>query len=1118
MKHFAIDIRLKQAWFRFATERMALNDPERGCGEDVFLPYLPKIVSVDAVDKEVSLTGSSPIPSIKVSIHDVTRKLVETLSEGFAEEASATVRMIEDGIEIDRVVGFITDDNWKDGVITFTVRSDEDIESADKFKLFSFDSFQHMEMLSPVRVDVGVDIQVNNSTPWRIFKSTLQRSAVAEQVFTLVTGKIVIPYYSYETVATFNTRGKAVLPNVNVIKLTSKTNQFNIVYPATENLNNDWMDGSVADDTYLKEVTTGPLFNNIIKTPSNYAYAIIGNSETGTQEIFAYAFCLKGEFWSIDAGSGSPGFVTAAGGSAEHYFLSGIPTPEYPDPLGIFATEPEEDAFADEFRIKYYHAPGEICAPSNGVDIIYVDAGNLIPRYENDPDLSTGLLWAGRTVTFDNAMSEGSDSSNTIGRTAKAFSRYHIAEIFEDIYDDINDTGIIPYVLKIEIHNRTLSPRHYYAIKFNGFPIYELPAEISPDAKLLVARFDYAMLSMDLPLNNIKEVTYDRLYAKIAAGNVPQQLDNRYRGARVDSVKDLYNLLTTVSSGQADSAVYNPNNIQQINDAVINNATERFAICTRSKFVIVDSELFERLYFPTRGGSLYSYLETEMIAGLAIVRRIGYLADPDIFEDDTVGDNYLTSSPTGASAWTNMMVVAPSAVNLADWSENGFETWEDEAKLFFASQRYRVIRDAVPENSNDLGKMFPIVFGRVHRVPLIQAISRKVMLTDEVTSGDDVYVFASHRTDVKTSVDIKLEWFSDDNSVLENEELFDPSMRREIVESPFPIKKSGHYEVEEIDSVLNLKFVGDISNPYHMITPLRTLDGTSLSAIKLRGDEWDERAGRFDKRYPIRNGLGSTTLYGTFSGYIDEQNRLISHPVDVIATYVKLYGSSSLNEDFIDQDSLALVKSQTPRYTSSIFLNEPIKTSELIEKICNEFGLMYFISSGKIKIILPDMKFANYSKPLSEGLNLIEGMVDRSEGYKDITNQIKYEYRKNWVNNSYEKILVLNSSNNEECARATLVRGQKKEKSVKADFVRSSYVAKEVAIRYSKLLSGKRRKLSCRARYVEGIVFSPGDIIPVTYSDFKLDNTLAIVTKVTVGRLAMDLELFILGGLDDYHS
>lgn len=1128
MKHFAVDIKFKQLWVRVATQRMALGDPVGSCGSEISLPYLPKVVSVDPIVQEVSLSGSSPVPSVKISVHDVKRELVDMLATGFAEEAWVTVRMFTDGVETDRVVGFLTDDNWKDGVITFTVRSDEDIEQTEKFKLFSFDSFQQVEVLSPTRVEVGVDIQVNNSTPWRIFKSSLRRTAIAAQKVTINAGKIIHPYYSYNSGVslTYTTKHEYVLPNTNFIKLTLKDNEYIDFNVTTEMIDADWVDGSPLGNKILKEVTNPFLFANTTKGPSNYSYAIIGNSETGYQEVIAYAYLLRGEIWALDDGTGDPGFVTMTGSHVNNFYLSGIPTPSDPDPLNKVSPSGEA-AFLANYRIKYAHKPGEICAPRDtGVDTIYVDAGNLLPKYENDPDLSTGLLWAGRTVTFTNKVGEGEGlASSVIGKTAKCFSRYYIADVIEDVYDDVNNTGNIPFVLKVEIHNRPLSPRHTYAISFSSnFPIYELPSEISIDTKLILARFDYAMLSMDLPLNNIEGDTYDRLKTKLLAGNVPKQLDNRYRGSRVDSIKDFYNLLTTVASGQSDSSTYNASSIQQVNDAVVNNATERFAICTRSQFVIINNEVFERLFFPARGGELYLYGDQSFTVngvpgGQPIFRRRGFIADPDVYLDDTVGSNYLVDAPSDSSSWANTMVVSPAAANLSDWSNNGFEVWEDKAKLFFASQRYRIIHNAVPENSSDLGKMFPIVFGRVHRVPLIQAISRKVMLSDDLTAGDDVYVIASHRTDVRSPADIRLEWFPEGGSHdLGNEELFDPSMKREMIISPFPVKLSGHYGIEEQDGVLQLKFIGDISTPYHRLIPQRTLDGFLLSAIQLRGSEWDERAGRSDRRHPIRNGLGSTPLYATFSGYVDEQNGLVIHPADVIKTYIELYGTAGIGDTLVDEASFDTVKSQTPKYTSSVFMNEPIKTSEFIEKICSEFGFMYFISSGMVRLLVPDTRFVDYAKPLTEGLNLIEGMVDRSEGYKEITNQIKYEYRKNWVENSYDKTIILNANNNEECAKATLVKGQKKEKAIKADFVRSSNVAKEVTMRYSKLLSGKRRKLSCRARYVEGIVFSPGDIVPVTYSDFGFDGAVAMVTKVTLGRQVMDLELFILGGLHDYYS
>ncbi len=1120
MKNFAVDISIGHLKFRYATTRLNLRDSDVGrCGADIVLPYLPRVVSIDPFSKELSLDGKSPLPSIKLSIHDVTRELTDIFLTRVPEESVAVVRMLDSDLsEIDRLSGFITDDSWSDGVMTFTVRTDEDIEASDRLKYFSFDSFQYLEILSPVSVGVNVDIQVNESTPWRVFKTNLQRSAIAKQTFTYSAASVLgfNEYTGYTPTGAYKSRAFSIYPGLAFIKLATKTNQYDVIVPTMEDIDAGELNELPGLEKILKQqVAAQPLFNNTTENPSVYSYAIVGSSETNNSEMIAYAYCLKGRLW-LENVDGSPGFISLTGESAEHYYLSGIPTEAYPDPANLIAGGVEaKEEFRDKFKIKSTHPPGEVIAQSVAFDQIYVDAGNLIPRHIDDPDLSVGLLWAGRTVTLEGSLFKGQDTGSSMGRTAMGFSRYYIAEVIEDVYDDVNFTGIIPFVLRVEIHNRPLSPRHYYAVDFSSdFPIFELPAEISMDTKLVTARFDYALSYIDLPLNNIREAAYDKVRELLVDGKQPPMV-NRYRGARIDTINDVADLLQTVSRGQSDSPFFSQDNVQETNDAIINNANEKFAVCAKSEFILVNNEVFERLHLPARGGGVYSYSHLDVVAKRGLRRRTGYIADPDIFVDDTVGDNYISTGPMHTADWSNNITVAPSAVNLEDWSDNTFEFWEDKARNYFTSRRYRIIHDPIPENSSDLGKIFPIVFGRVYRVPLLHVISRKTIKEASSTAGDDLYVYASHACDVKSAMDIRLEWFPEDQGTNDDvNSLFDPNMVRDIARSPFPSSLSGHYEIEEAEGgVIKQKFVGEINSPYHKLQSVRTLDGYPVQGIKLRGDEWDIRANRMDKRYAIRNGLGSTPLYGTFSGYTNEDGRLVNHPIDVIATFLKIYGKKPFNESLVDETNFEIIKSQIPLYVASVYIDKPITSSEFIAKMCEEFGLIYFHSNGKLKFNVPDISFVRYDKPISEGLNLIEGMEDKSEGYKDIYTQINYEYKKNWVSDTYDSVVILNAMNNAACAAASKVNGQKKEKSVKADYVRSPYVAREVAGRYARILSGKRRKISCRVRYTEGIVFEPGDIVPVTYSDFSLDGALAIVSKVVIGRLVMELELFIIGGL-----
>lgn len=1137
MIHYSVDITFRENFIRVATKRIVANFSQDECNSGVALPYLPLVVSIDPIEAETDIEGGSPVPSLKLAISDPSRKYMDILSSANPEEALVVVRMLDfkDG-RIETLMsarGYMTDVEWKEGNISMTVRGEEKVEDLDGFPIYSFDSFQYFEVLTPSDLNIGVDLDINDSTPWRVFKPEFRRTAIGGMELNITSGT----YYSYLAPAlglsntlSLNLKIEGPRPGFDYIKLATKTNSWTKYNITTEDLDSGFLDEVPGDETYLKPTDLVLFFQ---PSAGEYGYAIVGNAETGTQEVIAYTHVLKNQIKPTLSSSSSNVYV-----SGDWFYLSGIPlSPSFStafgdeayDPAGKFATRAEKLAFAEEYGIKFHHRSGEIIAPLAAFDRLWINAGTLVPRYEDDFDLSVGLIWTGRSVKLGNEISLESDPDGLTGRSFKIFSRYRIVSHHEDIYDDVNKTGVIPNVLCLEIHNRPLSPNHIVALSQREMLQAEISSEISMDTKIAIARMNYKVDHIDISLNSFDFPLYNAIKEIVDAGGQPENLYNRYRGKRVDTIKSFTDMNVQLSNNQTSGTSYEATDIEGQNAALVNNATESFAVVVKSEFIVKEEDgiLYERLYFQKTPGVSYPYSLYRKGDGLAI-RRTGFVFDPDVYLDDTANNEYILPSPDGQLTWSNYLTYWPTIGEATSYAQEGtFETlsgiWKDLSEFYFLSQRYRVIHDAVPENSQDLGRMYPIVYGRVFRVPLIQAISRKTMLEDQMTAGDDYYIYASHACNVKEPYSITLEWFPDQGPIagVPNEELFDPVIKREIVISPFPTKLEGHFEMELApegtapEGTYEMVLKGTLYNPYHKLESLDDLNGVRTYGVRLRGAEWDSRAGRYDKRYAIRNGLGSTKLYATFSGYEDINGEVIHHPVDIIKHYVSTYGRLPASEEIVDEVNFAKVRSLTPFYTASVFLDEPKSVADLITEMSEQFGYMMFHYNGRVQLAVPSVEAVQLDKPLAHGYNLIEDVTEDTGGYKDIYTRIEYKYEKNWVTDRFDKQIILHPGNNRYCAEAAKANGSKKTLKIEADFVRSPHVAKDVTERYARILSGYRKKYKCKARYIDGILFAPGDVIPMTYRDFNMVNHKVLVTKVEFNRYYMELELLSIQGVTD---
>lgn len=1061
-KILAIDITINNKVFRYATRKIHLRKltEEDSCNGDVYrdLNYKPYLTAGEGFTSEIEFEGEPSTPTNKISVWDASTELRMAFNSFFEradnyEEALVTLYIVKEDrnqespfLVEQSLVGYMTDTEYKQGVLSFTVRAKNEDDSKRFMKIFNYDTFQTFEILPIYDLDLGGEFTIKENTPWRVFKSQYTSTRIRGTQYFSHSG-ILFPARTDDS--------GTVFPDFDRIVLNTTTNQYKRV------VFNNSLDVDTGLD-YFGDPNERRLIyqdTNLFPNPNGayYGIAILGNDEDQLCERIAYGYCLKGKVFVPSI----PAIVDVDPPDENNYYLSGIPTDFEPDPLGLGSVPGYGTitAFKDALKIKYIHQAYERVAPVGFFDKIYVIANGLLPNdYDDDPELSVGFVHASRELKANDDVSY------------KVFHRYEISGVFTDIYDEELGEGTVhPFILELSIHTRKPDPGHVYYANI-PFGNWSIKSDLKYGDPVNLVNYNYIMKSMDLNfLNTSDEILSDL----IASEDVQNELKDRYRGKRVDMLKDFADFIQTVAKVESftNGADYN-----KTNNNLLNNATGLFAVCNGSEIIVEGNYAFERLYF-------YSTQEQQTFRNTVPVEEV----DDDSYEADV---NVSAVDKLDNKLFANYFTYSIKPIN-KESQEGQFDSFREAAKNYFASQRYRIVHDPVPENSDSLGKFFPIVYGNVYRVPLIHVISNKTFMDKSSTAGDDFYVFASHPTYVKDPSNIIIELF--DESVNEETKNIDAknysaAIKQEIIISPFPNYQDNHF----VFKPNGLEFSGRIFSPYFRIQEIVSLDKDKFYGIKLRGFEWDYRAGPFDKRYPIRNGVGSSPLYGTYSGWIDQNGSitgkpfsLVSHPVDIIKHFLSTYGKYPNDETTLDMVNLENIKSETRKYEASIFLNESLQTDDFIEKICLQFSIFSFKYGDRRRFSLAKTELVDYSKPISEGLNLLNNVEEESEGYKDIYTEIIYNYRKNYVKDNFDRVVRLDSSNNEYCARASKANGGKKTFTIDADFVASDLVANEVAQRYAYYLCSRRFVYKIKVRNIEGITFIPGDRIPFTYFPFN---------------------------------
>lgn len=1044
---------------------MKVTEEFSGTNHDFY--YLPYVTDMSPVQSKIDITGRSSVPSMNFTVWDNDRELSDKFKGVNYEASQVEVGFYDSDDNLEGTFkGILTDVSFEESQIDFTVRGEESKDIESFFEFFNYDTFQYFNIFSFKNVELEPIWNRNYEGIWEMAEDF---SANPRSDFQNV---------AIESMKSFCLEPLAV--GDSKVVLTTKTNKYNkyVYNPSQEKMERDGVSHTLFDDP-----------------GAGTAEAWIGQPNSHNFEKIRYGGLNL---------NGTTGF----------YELTDVET-------------------TGDYKIKHDHLQGTPIIPIKATevrDVIWVKANGFLP-YEGDDNINfkTGFIDVGELFFLGDSPISNSERPVTLYRY------------------EIETGGVVNDFIKLKIHNNPKNPDHDLAfdnplaqsclpwpgkldsdnsIPFStneGSRTHTMFAKVSaalgrgrsdwinefaPERKVRLVSFEWIVKSMDMMFDNFgKFDQYDSLETDVFKNDLKRAFDNRLRGVRIDMLEDQSEFMDVLSNNFDE---FNPQQAGEVNEDLLNNASGKFGVVAESEIIFGSDEndIYEKVYFnlpQDAGGRWVKEVNDDDTTDNSDIENT------EVFNEDENGNlekigNYLTFKR--------------QYINREELAGDGIGIGKDDAENYFLNKKYRGIFEPVPENSQDLGKFFPIVYGHVEKAPMLHVISKKTFFGDEnFTAGDDVYIFAAHPCSIEDESDIVIHWIPNSENT-SNQRRNGVEVYHSTAKNPFPNRLENHYR-EVVDPNGNTVVTTEsINYPYHRLDTFKTLDEKTLYGIRLQGAEWNHELGTLDKRYAIRNGLGSSTLYATFSGYLDddlgsitgESQSLIQHPLHILEHFVKNYGVHPFSEDVLDEENIKREVARTSSYRASVFLSIPEELNfstiftSLTEDICKQFGYFKFRKDGVINFKSDDFDYVDYSKPLSEGLNVMNEVQEVSEGYKEIYTKIIYRYKKNWHTGGYDGVIELNKSNNEHCLKASESKGQQETFEIDADFVNSGYIARVVANKYARRLCKRRIRYSLSIKDT-GLDFEPGDYVPLTYTPLGLKNTPVLITSVVEDGHKIDLEV-----------
>jgi hypothetical protein len=1104
MREYAVKIDIDGLVFRYATERVSIT--ETVGGQQVDLLYLPMVVSINAPTSSISLESLPQIPTFDVEIADYYLELRTALEKGEYERVKCTVYTLENGeIQGTPSEGYVSQPSFNEATISFTIRMEEDQADGDYLDVFSFNMFQYTNIVTPTSVTLVPDFQYHESTPWTVEAYSIVGGSLASSLKPGDSEILVRIDPRDPLIASGGSANNVFIPfdtsnggwektSEARLKFDSVTNRIHDVDGHVGSFDSAWGDNPSFDYIQIVGSPSNDGVYNIVGhgvDPTDGPYIQVGGSldglssnETVNGGVRFYAGNVTSRF--VNGSDGLPGTLILGESAMAVRKSDGDIVPSKIELVkynGSVVIEMDGDRYgvrisgvgqgaASTHPIRWPHQVTAGVQPNNKQDRVIVALNGYRPLRDDNQPASVGFMHTeGDTKIWPttNGGWVGYDPEGKV-RVPDGAYRFKVNHRFSTSF--YSDAGAIGGVSVMRINNFRLNPLVNYGADSVWSSHGHKLVRKDLGTPIRLCDFFWSVSQMEVPLINDVPPQTEGTNVQLT----PLDLNGRLRGKRVDMLQSTSNALQVYRSAANTET---PTDLAQQNQSLI-DLGERFAVVKNSVHTSGSSRT-ETLHFDAKDGSMNPIVS-------------GYAESPDVEDLGVEGDPATNREDL---PYTNLFRYNVDFGSRAAQEGNGSLGYS-EAEEFFLSQKYRIVFDEVPQNADSIGKYFPVVYGSVKRVPLLQVISHKVLKEDQATAGDDLYIYASHSCLSKHAVDFDIELGYSDNQGTDTEVVriqgLPTAANRNKPESPFP-KKVNNHAVQQGQSIVG----GNILySPYHKVEVKQANSGKTYYGIRLRGSEWNQEVGSMDKRYPIRHGVGTTKLLASFAGKVDSRGRFIQHPVDVIRDFVKTYGKYPYTENMFDEENLAFVKSLTAKLKVAVFLNEPLPISEFIDKVCRQTGLTWYPDGGQIRLAvlnLNDPALLQSSKPIAEHLNLIQAVSGKDGGKEVAYSRILYRYQKNFMTNAYDRVIDLNPRNNQYCAASAKALGSKKEFEIDADYVNDPGVAYFAAARHAAILA--RSRIEYNLEVVRNSdVFRPGDLVPVTYSPLGLRNVPMIIQSV----------------------
>lgn len=435
-----------------------------------------------------------------------------------------------------------------------------------------------------------------------------------------------------------------------------------------------------------------------------------------------------------------------------------------------------------------------------------------------------------------------------------------------------------------------------------------------------------------------------------------------------------------------------------------------------------------------------------------------------------------------------------------------FEGSIDNVVVTLKKPTFQIIKNGIPENADSVGRAFPIVYGHIEKMLAVWSISSKSTRQNSVSAGNDVYIIAAHKIMNKHASEVEVYFGLDENAKGMN---VSPGKFDYV---PDPLPKS-IYEVDHWqESGYSLVSTDSDKNicPFHKLVEITTNKGEVVTAIKLRGDEyngWLQNEYTSDPnaidglmpgvngepQFPIRYGLGNSKIYVSFDGIVDYDGSisgvtggLIEHPVDIIKHF--LINHTNINEDYskIDEQSFANAKSRLENWKFSVAITDIINGRDFVDRITNQCKTVWQYVNNTFTLTTFDLEDRKPTVFLDSEKHFGDKPKWKRKLIKDIYNDFIFRYGYDYVTKSYKRVITRNHKNDQVCRDSYSRYGNvvRSLKEIKLPDINDAYTANEYADHIVSYYAKDRDELDVTLRFSdETRNLTPGIIASVSVKE-----------------------------------